>query len=122
MTNDDIIHSVQTPDRILDVYFLKSAIQALKRQRMADGLKGIDEIITIPDESRNSVKDGVRPSDDQLVSVDSAERILRTKFKKEDAKTMVQCLGWVYIKWQDLQYEAGMDVSFLPSTGFLLTL
>jgi hypothetical protein len=97
----------------LDVYFLKSAIQALKRQRIAEGLKGIAEMSTIPIESQNSLKDGVRPLEDQLVSVDSAERILRTKFKKEDAQTMVKCLGWVYIKWQDLQYEAGMSNALL---------
>lgn len=101
----------QTPDRILDVFFLKSSIQALKRQRIAEGLKPIAEMATVPAHSQSLLKDGVRPSEDQLVSVDSAERILRTKFKREDAATMVKCLGWVYVKWQDLQYEAGMEPS-----------
>jgi hypothetical protein len=72
----------------------------------------------VPVEGQSLLKDGIRPSEDRLVSVDSAERILRTKFKREDAATMVKCLGWVYVKWQDLQYEAGMGPSGRGEASF----
>jgi hypothetical protein len=100
----------KTPDRILDVFLLKPAIQAIRRQALQnpsgtskDSLEKLD--------FRSLVEDGVKPADDLLVTVEVAERMLKRKFTRNDAEEMVNYVGWAYVKWQDLQYEAGAQTS-----------
>ncbi|KAJ9093919.1 hypothetical protein QFC19_008152 [Naganishia cerealis] len=69
-----------------------------------------------------SLKEGVKPDDDRLVSVNTAERLLKRNFSRNDAAQMIKYLGWVYIKWQDLQYEAGnyLTVPALEGLNWLM--
>lgn len=88
------------------MYFLKSAVHALKKQ-IVEGTTKTDYLPLLDTEHQKRLAEGIRPADDQLITVESAERILRRKFNEEDARSLIRCLGWVYVKWQDLQYEAG---------------
>ncbi|KAJ9100517.1 hypothetical protein QFC21_003560 [Naganishia friedmannii] len=111
---DKIPVAWNTPDRILDVFFLKSAIHAIRRQALQNPGGTSNNLVEALD-FQSSLKDGVKPADDLLVSVEDAERTLRRKFTRNDAEEMVKYVGWVYVKWQDLQYEAATwDTPILP--------
>ena len=93
------------------MFFLRSAIHALKVKQLKEGTPRTESVPVLDTKDWKELEDGIRPADDQLISVESAERILKRKFKREDAQSLVHCLGWVYVKWQDLQYETGMQNS-----------
>ncbi|KAJ9122280.1 hypothetical protein QFC22_001700 [Naganishia vaughanmartiniae] len=120
---DKIPVAWNTPDRILSVFLLKPAIHAMRRQALQNA-SGTPRDFVQAFGIRSSLEDGVKPADDLLISVEDAERTLKRKLTRDDAEDMVKHVGWAYVKWQDLQYEAATwDTPILPpssaSTAFL---
>lgn len=77
------------------------------RRHALQKLSGSTENLVEALGSQSLLEDGVKPADNLLVPVETAERMLKRKFTRDDAEELVKYIGWVYVKWQDLQYEAG---------------
>jgi hypothetical protein len=96
------------PDRILDAWFLKS--DALKSKAKANRIESSEP------ESDTLAQDFVKPNMADLIHIDQYER-RHGHLTKDDAEKVVSQLGWVYVKWQDLQYEAACnDTPILPNS------
>lgn len=92
----------KTPDRILDLWFLTG--------KPAINLKAKQNRVESPEPEPQGVRyDFVKPEESTLIHIDDWERRNKQRIGPANAEAYVSRIGLVYVKWQDLQYEASTE-------------
>ena len=110
----ELPRSWSTPDRILDLWFLtgKPVKSAKAKQNRVDSPE------PEPEPEPRDVRYGfTKPADSNLIHIDDWERRNRKALGPDDAEELVSRIGLVYVKWQDLQYEAATEDTPIASTS-----
>jgi hypothetical protein len=108
----DLPRAWSTPDRILDLWFLTG--KPVKSSKMK-----LNRVESPEPEPEGVRYDFVKPDDSTLIHIDGWERRNRRTLGPDDAEDLVSRIGLVYVKWQDLQYEAATeDTPIAPNSPF----
>lgn len=104
-----------TPDRILDVWLMTDQYHKKRRNP-----KSRNNRVNSPDsvaEQGKQDKDHDEfhtPAAEELIHIDVWERQNKRRLSEMNADELISKIGWVFVKWQDLQYDASTFDSPIP--------